>query len=191
MEPAHSAAQPAIDLPRFVSPDALGDGTAYPAATDLQKFDATLRSLVNASKLVTPDDIRLSNATLRDAVFPPSGCASMTLCLLDHLSLWSSCQMLMIDCSTVCGQPLPVSETRSCSWRIQVCFGQQDPQGFLCCAACSPADGCWCNAGYLKDYESAYPGLKGASMFPADDQDSSDPNGDSTLTRMHVTLRRT
>jgi len=27
---------------------------------------------VNASKLITPDDIRLKNATLRQAVFPPS-----------------------------------------------------------------------------------------------------------------------
>ena len=78
MRSANSAAQHASDAPRFISPEALGDGTAYPASTDLQKFDATLRSLVNASKLVTPDDIRLSHVTLRDAVFPPNGCFLMT-----------------------------------------------------------------------------------------------------------------
>jgi len=62
----------ATPLCRFISPQALGDGSAYAAPTDLQKFDTTLRSLVNASKLITPDDIRLQNATLRQAVFPPS-----------------------------------------------------------------------------------------------------------------------
>ena len=71
-KPIRASITVAAHICRFISPQALGDGSAYPAPTDLQKFDTTLRSLVNASKLITPDDIRLKNATLRQAVFPPS-----------------------------------------------------------------------------------------------------------------------
>ena len=59
-------------------------------------------------------------------------------------------------------------------------------QQLLSYAAVSLADRHRCNAGYLKDYETAFPKLSGAVMFTADDQDSSDPNGDGSLTFMHV-----
>ena len=63
-------------------PQAQADGSANPTDQDLAKFDATLRQLVPANKLFTPDDLRLKNATLRDAVFPPNACALTGTCML-------------------------------------------------------------------------------------------------------------
>lgn len=57
----------------FTDPQALGDGNAFAADIDLQKFDATLRKLVPATKLFTPDKLRGTKTTLREAVFPPNG----------------------------------------------------------------------------------------------------------------------